>query len=71
VREPSVIRIIFILSCASVFCGCFAQHSVQVAPIHVEPIRVQMDVNVSVDSSGDGEEDAVASGDGPEGSLER
>lgn len=28
--------------------GCFSQHSVQVAPIHVAPIRVTMDVNVNV-----------------------
>lgn len=31
--------------------GCFAQHNVQVAPIQVEPIRVQMDVNVNVNEA--------------------
>lgn len=48
--------------------GCFSQHSVQVAPIHVAPIRVTMDVNVNVqdrrEDSDPSEEGTARRGDG-------
>lgn len=41
--------------------GCF-QHHVQVAPVHVEPIHMTVDVNVKVD----GEVDAIVEDQQPE-----
>ncbi len=40
------------------------QHNVNLAPVHVEPIRVQMDVNVNVHESADSE-DATSGGEEP------
>jgi hypothetical protein len=39
--------------------GCAMQHDIKLAPIHVEPIRVEMDVNVNVREP---EDTAVTSG---------
>jgi hypothetical protein len=48
--KPRMLRLTAtLLALASIgLSGCFSQHSVQVAPIHVAPIRVTMDVNVHV-----------------------
>ncbi len=48
-----IISLLFVL-----LGGCAMQHNVNLAPIHVEPIRVQMDVNVNMNE----EETAVTSG---------
>ena len=47
-------HLLLLIVLASALAGCF-QHRVQVAPVHVEPIHMTVDVNVKVE----GEVDAV------------
>lgn len=46
--------------------GCAMEHNVNLSPIHVAPIRVEMDVNVNVNEH----EDATSGGDAPRPSAD-
>lgn len=48
---------LLLLAAALSVAGCATSHNVNVAPIHVAPIRMTMDINVNVHETG-GEDDA-------------
>jgi hypothetical protein len=52
--NPLSTHLLAVLVVLATLAGCF-QHRVQVAPVHVEPIHMTVDVNVTVE----GEVDAV------------